>query len=272
MRRKLFGSGKISREKLVEFFDTKGFYLVLALCLVVVGVTAYFLSTGNTELDNYDIPNDYVQENNMDPNYWTEEEDAESNEVISGDVQQDNDVETPVNQDETPEYPENDLDESGLEESDLGESDISYITTDNVEVSAQALQFVMPVSGEFILDYAMDSHIYSKTMRDWRTHSGVDIAASKGTPVKVVADGVIRDIKEDPRFGIVIVVEHSDRVKTLYANLGSKSMAAPNQKVKKGDVISSVGTTAIFESADPPHLHFEVLIDDKPVDPKQYIK
>jgi len=108
-------------------------------------------------------------------------------------------------------------------------------------------------------------------MDDWRKHDGVDIAADRGTPVKAVADGVVSEIRNDPKLGITIVIDHQNGIKTVYANLASDEMVTPNQKVKKSEVIGSIGNTAAFESAEQSHLHFEVWKDDKPVDPMAYL-
>lgn len=128
--------------------------------------------------------------------------------------------------------------------------------------------FVLPLEGKIITDYAMDRLLYSKTLDEWRTHSGIDIEAPRGEAVKAVADGYVKEIKEDPCYGITIVIDHENGYKSVYSNLASASMVSANQKVKAGDAISSVGNTAIFECADPPHLHFEIYKDDKLIDPK----
>lgn len=128
--------------------------------------------------------------------------------------------------------------------------------------------FVLPLEGKIITDYAMDRLLYSKTLDEWRTHSGIDIEAPRGEAVKAVADGYVKEIKEDPCYGITIVIDHENGYKSIYSNLASASMVSVNQKVKAGDAISSVGNTAIFEIADPPHLHFEMYKDDKLIDPK----
>lgn len=128
--------------------------------------------------------------------------------------------------------------------------------------------FVLPLEGKIITDYAMDRLLYSKTLDEWRTHSGIDIEAPRGEAVKAVADGFIKEIKEDPCYGITIVIDHENGYKSIYSNLASAGMVSVNQKVKAGDAISSVGNTAIFECADPPHLHFEMYKDDKLIDPK----
>jgi murein DD-endopeptidase MepM/ murein hydrolase activator NlpD len=125
----------------------------------------------------------------------------------------------------------------------------------------------MPVKGEIILDYAVDRLLYSKTLDEWRIHTGIDIAASRGDAVKAAGDGYIKEIKKDPCYGITITIDHENGYKTIYSNLASESMVSVNQKVKAGDAISSVGNTAIFECMDPPHLHFEVYKDDKLINP-----
>lgn len=89
--------------------------------------------------------------------------------------------------------------------------------------------------------------------------------------VKAVADGVISEIKNDPRYGVVVIIDHKNGIKTVYSNLASDDMVTSNQKVKQGDVIGIVGNTALFESAEQPHLHFEVLMDNEPVDPLAYL-
>jgi len=72
--------------------------------------------------------------------------------------------------------------------------------------SGKKVTFVMPVYGEVTFEYAMDRLVYSKTLDEWRAHSGVDLRADRGTPVKVVADGVVTEVKNDPRFGVTVLL------------------------------------------------------------------
>jgi murein DD-endopeptidase MepM/ murein hydrolase activator NlpD len=127
------------------------------------------------------------------------------------------------------------------------------------------------VFGEITLEYAKDKLVYSKTLEEWRTHPGLDIGADLGEPVKAVADGVVADIKKDPRFGITIVLDHQNGLKTVYANLASDETVAVNQIIKQGEIIGSVGDTAAFESSEQSHLHFEVLLNGVQVDPADYL-
>ncbi|NLM73150.1 MAG: M23 family metallopeptidase [Clostridiaceae bacterium] len=117
----------------------------------------------------------------------------------------------------------------------------------------------------------MDKLVFSPTFNEWRTHSGVDISAPRGEVVRSVGDGVVLEIKNDPRFGFTVVIDHGNGYKSLYANLASDKTLQVGQNVKQGDPIGSVGATAIFESAEPTHLHFELYKENKLVDPADYI-
>ncbi len=134
------------------------------------------------------------------------------------------------------------------------------------------LSFSMPVEGEIIRKFAKDNLIYSETLKEWITHMGIDIKADKTTVVKSAEKGTVKSIKNDPRYGLTVVVEHEDGFKTVYSNLLTAEFVSEGEKVSKGQTIGTVGTTAIFESADEPHLHFEILKDNIQVDPGVYLK
>lgn len=134
------------------------------------------------------------------------------------------------------------------------------------------LSFERPVEGEVVREYAQDNLIYSATLEEWTTHAGMDIKADKTTVVKAAEAGTIKSIKNDPRYGLTIVIEHDDNFQTVYSNLLTSEFVVEGEKVEKGQSIGTVGNTAVFEIADEPHLHFEILKDSLPVDPSIYIK
>ena len=68
--------------------------------------------------------------------------------------------------------------------------------------------FKKPVEGEIKTDFAKDTLVYSNTLQEWVTHNGVDIKADKATVVKASAEGTVKSIKNDPRYGITVVIEH----------------------------------------------------------------
>jgi len=134
------------------------------------------------------------------------------------------------------------------------------------------LNFAKPVDGEVSRDYAKDNLIYSETLKEWVTHLGIDIKADKTTVVKAAEAGTVKSIKNDPRYGLTIVIDHGDGMQTVYANLLTSEFVVEGEKVEKGQSIGTVGNTAVFEIADEPHLHFEILKDSIQVDPNIYLK
>ena len=146
-------------------------------------------------------------------------------------------------------------------------------STENQESETKKeLSFEKPVEGEIVREYAKDSLIYSETLQEWTTHTGIDIKADKTTVVKAAEEGTIKSIKNDPRYGLTIVIEHDDQYQTIYSNLLTSEFVVEGEKVEKGQAIGTVGNTAVFEIADEPHLHFEIWKDSLPVDPTTLMK
>lgn len=132
--------------------------------------------------------------------------------------------------------------------------------------------FIKPVEGEISVEFAKDTLIYSNTLKEWVTHMGVDIKADKATVVKASAEGTVKSIKNDPRYGITVVVEHVNGFETIYSNLLTAEFVSEGENVKKGQTLGTVGNTATFEIADASHLHFEIQKNDTNLDPTLYIK
>lgn len=132
--------------------------------------------------------------------------------------------------------------------------------------------FCYPVEGEVSIDYAKDKLVYSETLGEWITHLGIDIKADKTTVVKASADGTVKSIKNDPRYGLTVVIEHSNGFSTVYSNLLTAEFVNIGEKVTSGQTIGTVGNTASFEILDESHLHFEILKDNEQIDPNMYLK
>ena len=137
----------------------------------------------------------------------------------------------------------------------------------NVELS-----FSKPVEGDIVRDFAVDNLIYSNTLQEWTTHTGIDIKADKTTVVKSAEAGTVKTIKNDPRYGLTVIIEHENGFQTVYSNLLTSEFVVEGEKVEKGQSLGTVGNTAAFEVADEPHLHFEILKDSAQVDPNIYLK
>ena len=131
--------------------------------------------------------------------------------------------------------------------------------------------FIKPIEGEVIKDFSKDNLVFSNTLQEWVTHLAVDIKADARDVVKCTADGTVASIKNDPRYGLTVIVEHQAGFKTVYSNLLTAEFVVEGESVKQGQTLGTVGTSATFEIADESHLHFEMLKDSEYVNPGLYI-
>jgi len=129
-----------------------------------------------------------------------------------------------------------------------------------------------PVEGEIVFGYAVDKLLYSVTLDQWTTHAAVDIKADAGTPVKCVFAGTVERVHKDDALGYAVTVSHANGRATLYANLGEDVRVKVGDRVNAGDVLGTVGTSAISECALPPHLHFAITVDGVSKDPAKYVR
>lgn len=99
-------------------------------------------------------------------------------------------------------------------------------------------------------------------------HTGVDLRGQEGTPILAVADGVVKSAGNRGGYGNAVEIDHGNGVTTLYGH-ASELGVKPGDQVQKGQNIGEVGMTG---RATGPHLHFEVRVEGKPVDPKGALK
>ena len=129
--------------------------------------------------------------------------------------------------------------------------------------SAQKSLLKTPVSGARLTSgFGMRRHPllgYSKM------HAGVDFGVPQGTPIRAAGSGVVKIAGRHGAFGIAVEIKHNDRYETLYAHM-SKLAAGIRRgtKVNQGQIIGYVGSTG---RSTGPHLHYEVHVDDRPVNP-----
>lgn len=128
-----------------------------------------------------------------------------------------------------------------------------------------------PVRGEVIWGYAVNELIYSRTLDQWTTHTGVDIAAPKGTEVNAVFAGTVTDVFKDDALGVMVEVKGGNDLIAVYGSLKEEPPVKAGTRVNAGDVIGYVGDTAVSECGDKSHLHFELLKNEKYVNPEDHI-
>lgn len=129
---------------------------------------------------------------------------------------------------------------------------------------------VPPVKGKLLQNFSVTALSYNDTTRDWRLHSAVDIAAD-GQTVYACMAGTVKEVFEDEYLGVTVAISHAGGYETRYSNLAEMPTVSVGDTVKPGDAIGVVGDTAILETAQEPHLHFQVLVDGIPVDPAEFL-
>lgn len=161
---------------------------------------------------------------------------------------------------------------SGSESSDTKKplaSEKPSDTKPSADVSDKLPTFALPVSGTLSSKHDPELQVYSPTMNDYRVHLGIDINTTEGAPVYAAADGKVEKIWEDTLMGYCIAISHAGDAVTVYKNM-SKTYAEgieAGAKVKEGQLIGSVGDSAMVEVAGEPHLHFEMTVAGVQVDP-----
>jgi hypothetical protein len=98
-------------------------------------------------------------------------------------------------------------------------------------------------------------------------HEGMDFSLQPGSPAMVTADGIVKDVRFHPTYGLVIDIEHTPRVVTRYAHL-RKALVRRGERVSRGETVGLVGSTG---RSTGPHLHYEVRIDGEPHNPEDLI-
>jgi len=145
--------------------------------------------------------------------------------------------------------------------------------SDDIPVSVRAREYILPVEGNVSKEFEIDVPVYSLTMNDYRAHTGVDIMADVGSEVISVEDGTVCKVWNDPMMGKCVSVDHGDGIISTYMNLAVDTAPGiePGVKLSRGQTIGAVGETSLTEIAEEPHLHLEMKVNGKIVDPMDYL-
>ncbi len=125
--------------------------------------------------------------------------------------------------------------------------------------------------GQDVLKGYSQTAVYSKTMDDWRAHTGIDYRAEKGTNVISAWDGTVTKVYKDNYWGYCVEILHGGNVTSIYRNLDEKINVKERDKVKRGQAIATVGDSAVVEKRDEAHLHFEICVNGVPINPESYV-
>lgn len=220
--------------KIRQLMKTKGYYIVLFLCLIAVGTSGY-LYYRNRDTKQTKQPKQ-TQTTFMDAKNTVPTKEAETEPAEKSKAQ---DV--------------------------LSPETVAREAMENTRLNPS-----MPLEGDAIAAFSADHLSYNETTKDWRTHTGIDIAAELGEEVHAAADGIISAVYDDKEFGKTVVIEHKGDYKTYYSNLAPDVLVEVGERVTAGTLLGAVGQTAICEVAAEPHLHFAVYHGAEAVDPEAF--
>lgn len=125
-------------------------------------------------------------------------------------------------------------------------------------------KMLMPVQGRIISEFGWRRH---PVFADWRYHTGIDIAAAEGIPVRAALSGKVVEVKNDRQLGLYVVLEHDDGLRTKYGHLESSSVS-PGDQVIQGQSIGRAGSSGVTSGC---YLHFEVIHEGKAQDPRDFL-
>ncbi len=242
------------KNKFSKFLAGRGFYVALAVCVIGAG-TAAWVAVDKT-IARIDGNNSAI----------VEQEPAASQEPAYG-------------------FP--DLEEAGKAQSGVKAPSPSSSSSSTAPSSSSAASpkseqrsteaaarqqlppssYVMPVTGEIFGAYSNGELVKNATLKEWRTHDGIDIKAEKGTAVKAVNDGKVTAVNDDPLMGVTVEIKHDTGVTSIYSGLAKDVSVKVGDRVKVGQTIGKIGEIPSEILLDP-HLHFAMKsADGKWIDP-----
>ncbi len=135
----------------------------------------------------------------------------------------------------------------------------------NTEKLASCIPAIQPIALDDLTRFGSSfGRRFHPILKIWKMHTGVDLTAPRGTKIYAAGDGIVFHAgNSSGGYGRIVKINHGFGYTTFYAHM-SKVLVRPGQHVKRGDVIGLVGSTGLSQA---PHLHYEVRINGKPVNP-----
>ena len=227
--------------RLEGFMTGKGFYIVLFLCAAVIGISAWMMAAGNGAMEELAPTGTDFEQRRVETIIITPAPREERVETIA-------------------------LPSVTVEEDIVEEAQPVWN-----EEETESTAFVWPVEGELERLHDVQALHYDVTLRDWRTHDGVDILAPLGETVVAARGGLVQSVEEDGLYGTVVTIDHGDGMRSVYANLSPETAVKAGEWVDAGVLLGTVGTSALCEVAQASHLHFELRLNGACVDPTVYL-
>ncbi|MCR4616229.1 MAG: M23 family metallopeptidase [Clostridiales bacterium] len=215
-------------------FGSKTFYGVMALGIIVLGIGVWSAVEKTPEV-SFDTESQQYFDDTGDFTFWDDGIDYVPDEQANVTV-------------------------TGVPDDRAKSEEITAETiesTDNVPFTGN---FVLPLNSGIMKEYSEGEIVYSKTMGDWRVHTGTDFIGKQGEKVVAVQDGTVKRVYNDELWGMVMEIEHGGGLTVIYCGLSEGSTKSVGNTVEKGERIGLLGEIPV-EQADGYHLHAEAKVN-----------
>lgn len=253
-------------QRVLQFAEHKGFYMILGLCVVAIGVSTYVLFFTAPQ------PTPMIGEAVVQ---------APSKEEVSVAGNQSDLVIPKPDNTVTPEPSVEQEKEPSMSVEEVPVQTTVGTTTEkpsnSIQVSAPADVkeniFTLPVrAAEVQREYSGEILVFDPTMQDWRIHGGTDFSCDEGDAVMAVLDGAVTEIFEDAMRGHCIRIDHGAELESLYCGVIAQDHLKVGSTVSAGQTIGRAGNSILSESAQECHVHLEMTEEGVSVDPMGILK
>lgn len=290
----------VKKNRLAEFFKSKGYYVLLFVGIIAIAAVALIGSNLSSNQDNEG--DNYVDLNEPDNSMVAEDDDnlhADNNDPSD---QFANNEEANTEAEHTPEdldTAQNDQllefdvytqeEENGIDLAEVDEPESAAIVQD-IEEEPKAVEttgatvkntkplsfdaevgLLWPVDGDVIMNYSMDHLVYYATLMQFKVNPAIIIDAEVGTEVKAATTGIITDIYEDPVTGLTVAMDIGDEYSLLYGQLADVNHKI-GDRLSEGDLIGTINKPTKYYSIEGSNLYFMVMDNDETVNPMLYLR
>ncbi|MBQ6153444.1 MAG: M23 family metallopeptidase [Ruminococcus sp.] len=245
--------------------DRTGFYVALSICLIAVGLAVWSAYSGFSDYldsgsDEYfaTLHPETLAAVAQPMTGVTEPDPTEPASETSAPTEQETQGKKSINIYESPS--EEDEDDTLDADSDLTSLQAVLQVSDSL---------IYPTKNHSVLKQYSEEAVYSKTMEDYRPHTGCDFDAAEGESVYAMCDGVVKNISSSELYGIIVEVDCTD-FSVYYCGLSNELNVNKGDELKTGDTIGTVSLIPC-ESKDDPHVHIEIRVGNKLIDPLNVI-
>lgn len=158
--------------------------------------------------------------------------------------------------------------ESHIDGEHLDSSPEPWVADEILAAEAKLYEMLPMADGEWIKEYGYG---YDETFDDYRFHQGMDMELLVGTVISAPLAGVLLEVSDDAFYGKYLVISHSDNLESRYYGIEPESNLTVGQAIAAGDVLGTVTDSPVFEELQSPHLHFEIYLNGKTVNPADYM-